>query len=166
MPTPLVIDLPRFVRRRFPDECQRRRCADRSLSQARHPDLAEEPLAAQGRAEIGMQHLDGNVTIVLEIVREIHGRHAALPTFTRDAISVRERRRVAFEYGAHAASRHTACDVAEVMAFYGVWRSQAHVAVVTLRTQPEPPCRARSASARRAPSRDSANRAEHRYESS
>ena len=49
-------------------------------------DLAQEPLTAERGAELGMQHLDGDVAIVLEIVREVDGRHAAGAELALDAI--------------------------------------------------------------------------------
>jgi hypothetical protein len=57
----------------------------------RRLDLGEEPFAAEGCAEVRMEYLDGDVAIVLDIVREIHGRHAAGTEFTLDAISLGER---------------------------------------------------------------------------
>ena len=53
-------------------------------------DLAQEPLAAERRAEIGMQHLDGHVAIVLEVVREVDRGHAAGAEFALDAVAVGE----------------------------------------------------------------------------
>jgi len=58
------------------------------LQLCRSLDLAQEPLGAQRRAEVRMQHLDGHITLVLEIVREVHGGHAALPKFTVSAVAV------------------------------------------------------------------------------
>ena len=40
-------------------------------------DLGEESLAAERRSEIRTQDLDGDVAIVPEIVRDVHGRHPA-----------------------------------------------------------------------------------------
>jgi 16S rRNA (cytosine1402-N4)-methyltransferase len=51
--------------------------------------LDEESLAAQHSAKIRVQYLDGDVTIVFEIVGEIHGRLAAGAELALKAISVR-----------------------------------------------------------------------------
>ena len=42
-------------------------------------DLAEEPLDAEHGAELRIEHLERDVAIVLEVAREIDGRHAAAP---------------------------------------------------------------------------------------
>ena len=42
------------------------------------------------RTEIRMQHLDGDVAIVLEIVREVDRRHAARAELALDAVAVGE----------------------------------------------------------------------------
>lgn len=47
----------------------------------RDPDLGEEPLPAERRREILEQHLDGHVTVVLEIAGQEDGGHAAVPDF-------------------------------------------------------------------------------------
>src|SRR3970040_1019661 len=38
-------------------------------------DLTQEPRAADRRAEILLQHLDRDLTVVLEVLGEVHGRH-------------------------------------------------------------------------------------------
>jgi hypothetical protein len=53
-------------------------------------DLGEEPLGAQRSAQVGVQHLDGDVAVVLQVVREIHGGHAARAELALDAIAVGE----------------------------------------------------------------------------
>jgi hypothetical protein len=54
-------------------------------------DLAEKPLGADDRGKLGPEHLDGDLPIVLEILREIHGRHAARTQLPLDPIAVGER---------------------------------------------------------------------------
>ena len=54
-------------------------------------DLAQEPLGAERGAEVGMQHLDRDVAIVLEVVREVDGRHAAGAELALDAVAVGKR---------------------------------------------------------------------------
>jgi hypothetical protein len=51
-------------------------------------DLGEEALAAECGAEVGVQHLDGDIALVLEVVREVHGGHAASAEFALDAVAV------------------------------------------------------------------------------
>ena len=64
----------------------------RMLQPRGRTDLAQEPLATERRAEVGMQHLDGDIAIVLEIMGEIHGGHAARAEFAFDAVVAGERR--------------------------------------------------------------------------
>ena len=54
-------------------------------------DLGEKPLAAQRRGEIGVEHLDRDAAIVLHVVREVHGRHAAATELALDAVAIGER---------------------------------------------------------------------------
>ena len=42
-------------------------------------DLAQKPLGPECGTEIRVQHLDRDIALVLEIVREVHGGHATLP---------------------------------------------------------------------------------------
>ena len=56
-------------------------------------DLREEPLASEGRAEVGVQHLDRDVAIVPDVVREVHCRHPTRAQLSHDAVAVGERRR-------------------------------------------------------------------------
>ena len=51
-------------------------------------DFTQETLTAECRAEVRMQHLDRYITIVLQIVREIHGSHAAGAELAVDAVAV------------------------------------------------------------------------------
>ena len=56
------------------------------LQPRRGPDLAQESLTAERRAEVGVEHLDGDVAIVLEVVREVDCRHAARAELALDAV--------------------------------------------------------------------------------
>ncbi len=47
--------------------------------------------APQHFAEFGLQDFDGDLAIVLEVVREIHGGHAAGAEFTLDAVPIEQR---------------------------------------------------------------------------
>ena len=71
-------------------------------------DLAQESLATERRAEIGMQRLDGDVAIVLEIVREIDGGHAARAELTLDAVDGGKCRREARFDAVHRLAASTA----------------------------------------------------------
>jgi hypothetical protein len=51
-------------------------------------DLAQEPLGAEDRAELGIENFHGDVAVVLEIAREVDGRHPAAPDFALDAIAI------------------------------------------------------------------------------
>ena len=53
-------------------------------------DLGQEPFAAERGAQIGVQHLDRDVAVVLEIVREIDGGHATGAEFAENVITVGE----------------------------------------------------------------------------
>ncbi len=54
-------------------------------------DLAHEPLGAESGGELGAEHLDGHLAMVLEILGEIHRRHAAGAEFALNRVSVGER---------------------------------------------------------------------------
>ena len=47
-------------------------------------DLAQEPLGAQRRGELGAEHLERDLAVVLEVVREVDGRHAAAAELALD----------------------------------------------------------------------------------
>ena len=50
-------------------------------------------------ASSGLQHLERDFAIVLQVVREVHGRHAAVPELALDAVAVGERdRQRCFEF--------------------------------------------------------------------
>ena len=53
-------------------------------------DLALEALGADVGGEMRMQDLDGDGAVVLEVVGEEDGRHAAAADFTLDAVAVGE----------------------------------------------------------------------------
>ncbi len=74
----------------------------RMLQTRRRADLGEEPLAAERRAELGMEDLDGDVAVVLQVVREIHGRHAAGAELALDAIALGECGRQIFQRVCHS----------------------------------------------------------------
>ena len=53
-------------------------------------DLLHEPIGAEGGGEVGAQHLDGHLAVMLEILGEIDGGHAAGPEFALDGVAIRE----------------------------------------------------------------------------
>ena len=54
-------------------------------------DLGEEPLGAEDGGELGVQHLERDLAVVLEVVGEVHRRHAARAELALDAVAVGER---------------------------------------------------------------------------
>ena len=54
-------------------------------------DFAQEPFATERRAKIGMQDLEGDVAIVLDVVREVDGGHATLTQLALDPVAVGKR---------------------------------------------------------------------------
>ena len=59
----------------------------------RRLDLGKEPLAAERGGEVRVQYLDRDVALVLEVVGEVHRRHAARTEFALHAVAVGECRR-------------------------------------------------------------------------
>ena len=53
-------------------------------------DLAQEAIGSQHRGDLRTQDLDGNLSIMLALDREIHGRHAALTELSVDFIARRQ----------------------------------------------------------------------------
>src|SRR6185437_8147476 len=53
-------------------------------------DLAQEPCGADDRGELGPQHFDRDLALVLEIVREVHRSHAALAELVLDPVAAAE----------------------------------------------------------------------------
>ena len=55
------------------------------------PDLAEKPLGADHRRELGPQDLDGDLAVVPQVLGEVDGGHAALAELALDPVAVGER---------------------------------------------------------------------------
>lgn len=53
-------------------------------------NLAQEPIGADHRRQLGSQHLYCDLAIVLHVSRAEHGRHTALGNLALDPISIRE----------------------------------------------------------------------------
>src|SRR6267143_5613525 len=65
------------------------------------PDLAQEPLGAEGRGERGLEHFDGDFAAVLLVLGEVDGRHPTPPELALDGVAVGEGGAEACE-GTHA----------------------------------------------------------------
>ena len=63
------------------------------------PDLAEEPLGADGRGQLRPQHLHRDSAIVLRVVREVDSRHAPRAQLPLDAVAVGQGGREAMKDG-------------------------------------------------------------------
>ena len=55
-------------------------------------DLAEEPVAAEHGRQLGLEHLDGDLPAVLQVLGEEHDRHPAVAELPLDAVPIAERR--------------------------------------------------------------------------
>lgn len=55
-------------------------------------DLAQEALVGDRAGEVGVEHLDRDVAVVLEIARQEDGRHATAAELALDRVPARERR--------------------------------------------------------------------------
>ena len=53
-------------------------------------NLLDEPIRAQDRGELGLQHLDGDFAVVLEVLGEVDGGHAPRAELPLDAVPVGE----------------------------------------------------------------------------
>jgi len=60
----------------------------RVAQRRRYFDLAEEPLAAERGGQIGAQHLERHLAVVLEVVGQIDHGHAAATDLTLDGVAV------------------------------------------------------------------------------
>ena len=56
-------------------------------------DLGQEPLRAEDRRELGPEHLERDLPVVPQVVREVDRGHAALPDLALEAVPVGERGR-------------------------------------------------------------------------
>ena len=54
------------------------------------PDFAEEPVVAKARGQFGMQNLERDRPMVLDVLRKVHRRHAAPPQSPFDGVAVGE----------------------------------------------------------------------------
>ena len=69
-------------------------------------DLAQEPLGPHHRRQLGVQHFDGDPTVVLQVLGEEYRRHAAPTELTLDRITTGERVTEEFQEVGHERSDH------------------------------------------------------------
>ena len=58
----------------------------RMLEPGGDADLAGEAVGAEGRGELGAEHFDGDLAVVLQVVGKVHGGHAALAELALDPV--------------------------------------------------------------------------------
>ncbi len=71
-------------------------------------DLPEEPVAAEAHGELGMQSLERDRTVVPEILREVHRRHAASTQLALNGVAVAQGAPQLFGLGWHDEARFRA----------------------------------------------------------
>ncbi len=67
-------------------------------------DHAEKPAGTERLSEVGTQHLHGDPAPVLQVLGEVHRRHATLPDLALDPVAIGERggKRAGHERDRHA----------------------------------------------------------------
>jgi len=68
-------------------------------------DLAEKAIGAERDRELRSEHLDGDLTLVLEIPGEVHGGHATFPHLAIERVPVAQSGRQLVEQSGHCTSR-------------------------------------------------------------
>src|SRR5207249_7985499 len=53
-------------------------------------DLTQKPVRPESRCQLRAEHLERHLTVMLDVVREIDGRHAAAPQLSLDDIAAGE----------------------------------------------------------------------------
>ena len=74
-------------------------------------DLLHEALGAEHGGELGLEDLDRDLAIVLEVFGQIHGGHAALPERALDAVAVGQGGDQAVGSTRHLFASSTACSM-------------------------------------------------------
>src|SRR5207244_3648793 len=64
--------------------------ATRARQAGRGGDLAQEAIDAEARGELGMEHLDRNRSLVLQVDRQKNCRHPAAADRAVDGVAIRE----------------------------------------------------------------------------
>ena len=79
------------------------------MGQAGHgADLAQEPLGLELEADGRLQHLDRDGPFVLEVARQIDGRHGATAQLLHDPVPIRQSAGDGFVKGASSGSSRLA----------------------------------------------------------
>ena len=60
------------------------------LEPSGRPDLAQETLRTEGGTEVGVEDLEGDRAVVLEVVREIDPRHPAPAELALESVALGE----------------------------------------------------------------------------
>ena len=81
----------------------------RMVEPRRDFDLAKEAIGTERGGELGMQHLEGDHPLVLAVLREVNGRHAAAAKLAVDGVRLRQRAAEALDRKSH---RHITCSSA------------------------------------------------------
>ncbi len=63
----------------------------RVIEPGRDPDLLQEPLGPDGRGQLVAHHLDSDLPIVLRVLGQVDGGHAARTDLALDRIAFRQR---------------------------------------------------------------------------
>src|SRR5690242_16491336 len=93
LPQRLAFDVRHDVEEEFADAARiEERQNVRMLKRRRHPNLDQEPLGAEYRAERGLQNLERDFAVVSEILRAKDVRHPPATDLLLETISVTERR--------------------------------------------------------------------------
>ena len=79
------------------------------LQVRRDSDLGQEPLDADDRAELRVEHLERDVAIVPEIAREVDGGHSARADLALDDIAIGEPAKELFSQLWHSANVTPTC---------------------------------------------------------
>ena len=77
------------------------------LETGRDLDLAQEPLGAQRGGQLRAEHLDGDLAVVLQVVREVNVRHPAAADFSAEVVAGRERGPQAIDHALHTGTHET-----------------------------------------------------------
>ncbi len=83
----------------------------RVIELRRDPNLVQEAIRAERHGQLRTQHLDGDLTPMLEVTREIDGGHAAATQFALDSVAASECGSHTVRRVRHAASRCCAADL-------------------------------------------------------
>ena len=79
-------------------------------------DLAEEPVGPDRGGKLRAEDLDGDLTVVTDVVREVYGGHATFADQTLDGIALFERGTQQFEHIGHrsASNMRECCNIDEL----------------------------------------------------